>query len=474
MPRLRAIALALLCVYPVKAAELPDLGEAARVSFSTAQEERLGQEIMRQIRASRQYLDDAEITDYLNGLGERLVAASDDPGRHFEFFVVRDPSLNAFALPGGYIGVHTGLIAAARNEAELAGVLAHEIAHVTQNHLARLVKGQENTALAALAGLAVAILAARSNQGQLAEAAIAATQALSLQSQLDYTREHEREADRVGFQILERAGFSPFGMASFFERLQAQGRLYENNAPDYLRTHPLTHERIADMQNRLQDKPYRLTLDSLEFRLVRAKVQALQGDASEAVKRFAAQAHEDETEAVVRRYGLTLALLRLGERERAQAEIRRIPAAYLRQPMFATLAAEVAWAQGRDEEAQSLLQASLQRQPNARPLAYAYAQALLRRQEAAAALAFLREQQRTYPDDARLYELRAKAHQRLGEVMDSHLALAEAHVLRRQYEAAVEQLQLALRSGERDFYKLSTAEARLRQVRELERQQAGR
>lgn len=472
MKTLRAIAVSLLCVYPAQAAELPDLGEAARVTFSSAQEEKLGQEIMRQIRSSGAYLDDPEVADYLNSIGERLVAASGDPGRHFEFFAVSDPSLNAFALPGGFIGVHTGLIAAARNEAELAGVLAHEIAHVTQNHIARMVKGQEGSALTALAALAVAILAARSNQGQLAEAAIVASQALTVQSQLDYTRDHEREADRVGFQTLERSGFSPFGMASFFERLQAQGRLYENNAPDYLRTHPLTHERIADMQNRLQDRPYRLSQDSMEFRLVRAKVQALQGDAGEAVKRFSVSRHEDSSEEVVRRYGLVTALLRQREGERAAAELKRIPAPYLRQAMFTTLAADVALVQGRGDEARNALQTGLQRQPNARPLAYAYAGVLLRQQDAETALRFLREQQLTYPDDPRLFELCAQAHLQLKQAMDAHIALAEAHVRRRQYEAATEQLQLALRSGEPDFYKLSTAEARLRQLRELEWQRA--
>ncbi len=468
MRRLHAILAACLLAAPAHAAELPDLGEAARASFSSAQEARLGREIMRQIRGDRNYLDDPEIADYLNSLGDRLAAASDDPSRRFEFFAVRDATINAFALPGGYIGVHTGLIAATRNESELAGVLAHEIAHVSQNHIARMVKAQESTALTTLAALAVAIVAARSNS-QVAQAAITSAQALSVQSQLDYTREHEREADRVGFQTLERAGFAASGMASFFERLQAQGRLYENKAPAYLRTHPLTHERIADMQNRIQGLAYRIPQDSLEYKLVRAKVRAQEGNAEEAIRHFSGQAHEDEAEEAARRYGLAAAWLRSGQAERAAAELKRMPGRSAQSPMAASLAAEAAFARGRGAEAVTLLRGGVAAHPDSRPLAYAYARGLLRQGEARKALDFLREQLLTYPDDPRLYEHQAQAHQALQQGMDAHMAMAEAHVRRSQYAAAVEQLQLALRSGEKDFYKLSIAEARLRQLKEMER-----
>lgn len=467
MRSLRAIAVALLLVYPVQAAELPDLGEAARVSFSSAQETKLGREIMRQIRADKDYLDDAELADYLNALGERLVAAGDEPGRHFEFFAVRDATFNAFALPGGYIGVHTGLISATRNESELAGVLAHEIAHVTQNHLARMVKAQEGSALVTLAALAVAILAARSNS-QAGQGAIVAAQAFSVQNQLDFTRDHEREADRVGFQSLDRAGFDAVGMASFFERLQAQGRLYEVNAPSYLRTHPLTHERIADMQNRIQDLPYRQVADSLEYRLLRAKVRAGEGNAADAVKRFSGRADQDESGETVRRYGLAVALLRANQAERAAVELQAIPRKYGQVPVIGGLMAEAAFARGRGGEALAILRAALAAHPDARPLTYAYAKGLLRQGQASAALDYLRKRLALYPDDARLFEFQAQAYRMLKREMESHMSQAEAHARLHQYRAAIEQLQLALRSGEKDFYKLSIAEARLRQMLELD------
>lgn len=469
MRSIRAIAIALLLAYPAQAAELPDLGEIARSSFSSAQEAKLGREIMRQIRADKDYLDDADLADYLNGLGERLASASEDAGRHFEFFVVRDPALNAFALPGGYIGVHTGLISASRSESELAGVLAHEIAHVTQNHLARMVKAQENSALATLAALAVAILAARSNS-QAAQGAIMAAQAYSVQNQLDFTREHEREADRVGFQTLNRAGLDPSGMVSFFERLQAQNRLYEVNAPAYLRTHPLTYERVADMQNRVQGLPYHQVADSLDYRLVRAKIQAQEGIAADAVKRYSGSPQQDETEETIRHFGLAQALLRANQPDRAAAELQALPRKQAQVPLIANLAAEVAFARGRGAEALAMLRAALAGNPDSRALTYAYAKGLLRQGQADKALDYLRKRQTLYPDDPRIYELQAQAYQVLKREVESHMAQAEAYARRYQYRAAVEQLQMALKGGDKDFYKLSIAEARLRQLKELEKQ----
>jgi predicted Zn-dependent protease len=156
---------------------LPDLGEVARSSFSESRESALGSQIMRHIRSDVAYLHDAELTDYLNTIGDRLAAANPSPHHQLLFFAVNDPSINAFALPGGYVGVHTGLIAAVRNESELAGVLAHEIAHVSQNHIARIVDSQKSSALTTLAALAIAILAARSDQGQVGQAALVTAQA---------------------------------------------------------------------------------------------------------------------------------------------------------------------------------------------------------------------------------------------------------------------------------------------------------
>jgi predicted Zn-dependent protease len=218
---------------------LPDLGDVSQSDFSPVQERRMGDSIMREIRSDRSYSDDAEAVDYLNTLGYRLVSASPDTRQDFDFFLILDPQVNAFALPGGFIGVNSGLILAAQSESELAGVMSHEIAHVTQRHIARMLSAQKQAQLISLAGLALAILAARANS-DLAQAALVGSQANYIQTALNFTRDNEREADRVGFQILERAGFDPHGIPLFFERLQRSTRFHEGGAPSYLRTHPLT------------------------------------------------------------------------------------------------------------------------------------------------------------------------------------------------------------------------------------------
>ena len=236
-----------------RAAELPDLGEVSRKYFSDLDEQALSRTIMRDVYADPQYLDDPEVEAYLEQLGYRLVSVSSRNQRDFNFFVIQEPTVNAFALPGGNIGVHSGLLLTAQNESELASVLGHEIAHVTQDHIARMIASQTQSYWPSIAALGIALLAARSNP-QVANAAIVSTQALSIQNQLNYTREYEREADRIGYEMLKQAKFDPHGMASFFNKLQRTNRLYDTSAPAYLRTHPLTSERIADMQARSGQK----------------------------------------------------------------------------------------------------------------------------------------------------------------------------------------------------------------------------
>ena len=476
MKSARSIAAALLIAYPVPqfasipahAIELPDLGEVSRTALSEAQEDRVGREIMRQIRESADYLDDAVVADYLETLGDRLAGASASPGRHFQFFPVRDATINAFALPGGYVGVHTGLISAARNESELAGVLAHEIAHVTQNHIARMVDNQKSNTFMTLAALAVAILAARSNT-DAAQAAIVGAQALSIQNQLDFTRDNEREADRIGLKTLDSAGFSPQGMGTFFERLQAQGRLYENNAPAYLRTHPLTYQRIADMQDRLSDMPYRQHVDSPEFSLVRARIQANEGEAKEAVAAFEAQVRATPTP--VAWYGLAEASLRAGNLAHAEQALAKMDGPLAHSPLVEVARIDLALARNRVDDALKLSQAALARHAAYRPVAYLRAKALLRAKRGREALDFLTDQMRTWPSDSQFHVLRAEAHNALGETAKAHLAQAEAYVLTDRIGAAVDQLQRAQRAGRTDFYTLSIIDARLRELRERQRQE---
>ncbi len=459
------VLLILLCVPRVMAQALPELGDISAAAISPREERQLGERIMREIRRDPAYLDDAEVADYVSALGGRLTARSGDARQEFEFFVVQDAQINAFALPGGFIGIHTGLILAAQSESEVAGVVAHEIAHVTQKHIARMISQQSNHQLVSLAALAVALLAARSNS-QMGEAALAFGQAGVIQSQLNFTRDNEREADRVGLQLLEGAGFDVRGMSGFFERLQRATRVYEGGAPSYLRTHPLVHERIADIQNRVEGLPYRQVPDSLDFQLIRAKLRAESGDARDAVAFFEESLAERKfLSETASRYGLVASLMRTRDFTRAQREIA--PLGNTANPVIANLACRLAEAAGSSGKALACYQAALRAYPNVRTLIYGHVEQLLRAQQAAAALQQVEARLQVQPEDARLYRLQARAHAALGHGLMQHRAQAEAYLRSGQLGAAVEQLQIALKIGTGDFYQLSATEARLRELRRL-------
>lgn len=466
----------LLLLSSVALAEgLPDLGESAQVELSPAMEKRIGESVMRDIRLREPaYLDDAEVVGYLNRLGRRLAAQSDEVRQDFEFFAIKDPTLNAFAMPGGYIGVHTGLIMAAQSESELASVLAHEISHVTQRHLARLVGKQSQGQVAGLLSMAVAILAARSNPDVAMGAALAG-QAAGIQHQLNYSRDFEREADRIGLQLLERAGYDIRDMGAFFERLQKFGRLYENNAPGYLRTHPLTTERISDMDNRIQSRPYRQVPDSPDFLMVRAKLRAQDGTPEDAVIYFDHMLRERKfaSEAAVR-YGLAQARLRTGDYSAAEAQVAELRRLKVASPMVETLAADLRTRQGDTGGAVKMLRAAQAKYPQDRAVAHASVEALLADRRIPEALKVATDDLQAYSTDARMYGLQAKAYALLGRKLQQHRAQAEVYALRGQLLAAIEQLQLAQKAPDGDFYEYSQVDARLRELKARQAEEAKR
>ncbi len=444
---------------------LPDLGDASQSDFTPAQERRLGENIMREVRADRSYYDDAEATDYISNLGNRLVSRGADTRQDFDFFLIRDPQINAFALPGGFIGVHTGLILAAQSESEVAGVMAHEIAHVTQRHISRMIAQQKQSQILSIAALAVAILASRASS----DAAMAATafgQAGLVQSQLNFTRDNEREADRVGFQILDRAGYDPHAMAVFFERLQRATRLYESGAPSYLRTHPLNYERIADIQSRAQSLPYRQVPDSLEFQLIRAKLKASFDPPREALVYFEESLGERKfLSEEASRYGLVVSLLRTNNLARAKKELQALRKLGRASPVIETLACQVLVSARENDAAQACYRQALKTYPAYRALIYDYAEALLQQRQAETALKLVEERLQHVKEDHRLYLLQARSNAMLNRRLAQHRAQGEAYARLGNIPAAVEQLEIALKSGDGDFYQLSATEARLRQLR---------
>lgn len=470
-PFLLTLLLSITLAWPsAYASELPDLGESSRSYLTDAQEQTLARSIMQEIYADPHYLDDPVIEAYLNDLGYRLVSHSPGNQRIFDFFVLQDPTVNAFALPGAHIGVHTGLILTAENESELAAVLAHEISHVNQNHLYRMIANQDKSFWPTMAALAVAILASRSNPSAGA-GAIAGTQALNMQNQLSYSRDFEREADRMGLDVMQNAGFDPRAMASFFERLQRANRLYESNAPAYLRDHPLTSERIADIESRVENLPYKQYPDSSDFLLIKARIESMEGTPQDSVAKFQSQIREKAygSEAAAQ-YGLALSYLRANrpnESEQAAQRAARLSPT----PAASLLLAQIAVKSGKQELALSRYRNGLSSYPNYHPLLYGYAETLLDNNKPQEALNLLKPKMAFRRDDIRLWRLLGRSYAMLGKQLASHRATAEALALAGDFRSAIEQLNLGLKAGDGDFYDLSSTEARRDEWRAILKEQ---
>ncbi|WP_417069519.1 M48 family metalloprotease [Niveibacterium terrae] len=469
----RLLSLLLLCCFSMRALAdgLPDLGDSAQADISPQMERQIGLSIERSIRFEEpSYLNDPEIEDYLDRIGSRLVAASQSPSQSFHFFVLQDKAINAASMLGGVLVFNTGLFLAAESESELASVMAHEISHVQQRHQARMIAQQSSMTTMMIASVLLAILAARSS-GDAAQAAIFGGQAGISALQLGYSRDYEREADRIGLQMLGAAGFDTRAMVSFFEKLDRSSRLFDNPVYKYLRTHPMTSERISDMANRVQQTPYHQVLDSVDFVLVRAKIEALEGVPQDVLARFSGEPAQRPLAAAAHWYARARAHLRLkevGEARRDFDALKRLP---LTSPMIDLLGADIQRATNEPTAAAATLRSSLFRYPGSRALRYAESDALIAAGQPAEASRLASEAARLYPTDDRAYTLIARAAAARGLRLAQHRAQAEVYYLQGSLGAAAEQLQLGLRAGDGDYFEKTAAEARLAELRQMRREQ---
>lgn len=446
---------------------LPDLGDASAAVISPAQERRLGEDFMRRARKSLAFVDDPELNDYVQALGQKLLVGADTPYREFRFFMVNDPTINAFAVPGGFVGINKGLLLATQSESELASVLAHEITHVTQKHIPRMIAESERTTLPAFAAILASILLASAGQIQGAQAGIATTTAALAQQGINFTRTFEEEADRLGMSLLARADFDPQGMPSFFERMQTLNRHNESNLPEFLRTHPVTTNRIADARNRAERLPAHAARDSDDYLHVHAKLRATaSANDIENLRGFRENLRQGKyRDAYAERYGYAIALLRARQYADARAEAAKLIAHQPARVYYRVLQAEIEAADGQMQRALAIYAQALKGAPTHTGLLRSYAEALLKARENARAFELLRQAVRQTQDDPALYRLLAQAANGTNP-LEEHKAMAEYYYLNGNYKGASEQLRIALRYAGDNFYQVSSIEARMNAIRE--------
>lgn len=296
---------------------LPDLGEPADNALTPAQEYAIGRDVYSQMLQYDYILEDPELAEYLQSVVWKLAAASVNKPPHLDIFMVKDARINAFAMPGGFIGVNAGLLMASRNESELAGVLGHEMAHITQRHIARSQNQGGSASGLAMLGLMLAAVIAGSADPDLVLGGMAIGQGMMYQKQVSYTRSNEQEADRIGIHTMADAGFDPNAMATFFSRLEQQTRLYGSNVPDILLTHPVNSFRVAEAQARAATFPHHTHIDSPEYFLMRARARALTvSRPGEATAYFADQV-DSGRDTPENRYGLVVAQRQMGQTDLA-------------------------------------------------------------------------------------------------------------------------------------------------------------
>jgi predicted Zn-dependent protease len=449
--------------------ELPDIGTPASTTLSLADEYKIGLMIVRQLRETGQVVDDPEINEYLQALGMRLSSQAHEGAHRFTFFAVRDSAINAFALPGGFIGVNAGLVTATRSEAELAGVLAHEIAHVTQRHIARSIQNAGRSNMASLAGMLAAILigATTGIPGDVVMGGVSAAQGLAAQSQINFTRENEAEADRVGIGILSASGFDPVAMPEFFGTMQQRAGGAGRNVPDLLRTHPVTSERIAETRDRASRMNRPRNPDSTSYALIRDRLEleTLPAESS-ALDLFGAAKTADYPSTDAEQYGRALALVRAG---RAAEAIPMLEALRNRRPdvtLYHTALGQAELAAGRVDDSRDTLESAMRLFPRSVPVTMRYAETLMRAGDAKRAHVVLLDLFNNVPPTAEQARFTAIAANAAGDIADSYYYMSEYHVISGDLALAINQLRLAQAVPGINSVQRERFDARIRELQE--------
>ncbi|MEP5569112.1 MAG: M48 family metalloprotease [Halioglobus sp.] len=424
---------------------LPDFGEGNAVSLS--QEYLMGRAWLMQFRRQAPMLSDPLIQDYTENLIYRLAVTSQLRDRRLEVVVVDNKSINAFAVPGGVVGVHNGLILAAESEAQVASVLGHELAHLSQRHFSRSQENAAKSGKMALAGMLAGMVAVAAGGGDAGIAAIAGSQAASQDASLRYSRLHEQEADRVGMQNLVAAGIDPKGAAGMFEVMQANSRKYGSRPPEFLMTHPLTESRIADARNRAGQYPVRMYQDNPEFHLMRARVElSFIDEPEEAVAHFRKKRKESKgAEAVAAQYGLVLALSQNGEFSEARSLLAPMREFKPTNMTYALAETDIDLAEEKYDTAIKKLKKGVELVPGNHPITIQLGKAYFKAGRYTEADQVLTEHAKLKPTNVTLWYWLAEVQGLAGNRFGLHQSRAEYFFLNGAMPPALEQLNLALK-----------------------------
>jgi beta-barrel assembly-enhancing protease len=450
--------------------ELPSFGDPSGRIMTPAQERRLGQAFMRSVSKSMKIVADPLLVSYIESLGRRLVSNSGDANQPFSFFLVDNQDVNAFAGPAGNIGIFTGLILTTDSESELASVLAHEIAHVTQKHLARTFDAAESMGISTAAILLAAIvLGAASNNANVGQAAAAGVQAGLAQQQINFTRENEKEADRVGIRILADSRFDPRAMPAFFTRLGKVNMVYDSQKlPEFLQTHPISKNRMADTMGRAATYPYKQYPDSKEYHLARTILREQKfNSAGQAVNFFGKTLAEGRyRNAQAQRYGLVRALMRARNYQEALKQVNLLLKKDPNRTHYLIAKAKIYRQTAKPKQALQVLKRGLKLNPGNYPLTTYYAETLLHNGQASKAERLLEKLIKKRPQDATLNKMAAMAAGKAGHISQGHYFMAEHYYLSGELKSAQRQLEISLNSSRGDFYLSAKMAARLKEIKQ--------
>jgi beta-barrel assembly-enhancing protease len=449
--------------------DLPDIGSPADSMLSREEELQLGRAIYRSMLDTERVITDPEIDEYLQDVGRKIGAQVPDDRFQFRFFIVDDPAINAFALPGGYIGVHSGLLLASASESELAGVLAHEVSHVTQRHISRAVYANSRMNILTMAAMLGAILlGAAGAGGDVVQGTILSAQGLAAQQQINFTRSNEYEADRVGVGLLYNAGFDPYGMPSFFETLARQTGPLASQAPEFLRTHPVTVNRIAETRARAANYPRRDVADSIGYGLARARARVLTSPTPEKALAFFTGEQQDPARAgqLGTLYGLALAHLQLGRATEAQRQLAALRDQYPNVIAFHSGLAQAQFAAGDRDAGLATFRSAMALFPRNVPLSVRYAEALMANGDHKQAHRLLLDLFNIVPPTSEQVRIIALAASGAGDTADAHYYMAEYHLIKGDPAMAADQLRLALSIPGLDNVQRARFQSRLQQVNE--------